>query len=419
MKIIKSSRSILNILGIGTAISLLGESTLYTVLPHPSISAQLGISLSMAGLLLGANRATRLLLNGPVGILYDRLPRRGLLITALFLGAGSSIFYATGYGFWPLLMGRICWGLAWSLLWVGGNSVVLDISTEEDRGHNSGIYQMWFFIGVASASFSGAVFTDMFGFRNSQWISVIIIAAMALVWFFCLPETRINETTTAKDTVKESDNGETVKLPWDVMITTSFAIFISRFMAWGVLAATAVLWLSNLFAEGTQIASVFIPILTLSGIYAVVRSLASIGSARLAGSVSDRLGRRWPVIGLAMILGCVGLWFMSGDVLSLALVGAFLVPIANSSTETLIPAIAGDRVPKRLRGRALGLNNIAGDLGATIGPFAALGILNSGWLSLGDIYKIGVLFFGVVAILALSPLVSKQSKILTNVEKIT
>jgi hypothetical protein len=120
-----------------------------------------------------------------------------------------------------------------------------------------------------------------------------------------------------------------------------------------------------------------------------------------------------------MILGCVGLWFMSGDVLSLALVGAFLVPIANSSTETLIPAIAGDRVPKRLRGRALGLNNIAGDLGATIGPFAALGILNSGWLSLGDIYKIGILFFGVVAILALSPLVSKQSTILTNVEKIT
>jgi len=51
MKTIKSSRSILNILGIGTAISLLGESTLYTVLPHPDISGQLGISLSMVGLL--------------------------------------------------------------------------------------------------------------------------------------------------------------------------------------------------------------------------------------------------------------------------------------------------------------------------------------------------------------------------------
>lgn len=419
MKTIKSSRTTLNILGIGTAISLLGESTLYTVLPHPDISAQLGINLSMAGLLLGANRATRLILNGPVGILYDRLPRRGLLIAALFLGAGASIFYATGYGFWPLLMGRIFWGFAWSLLWVGGNSVVLDVSTEEDRGHNSGIYQMWFFIGVASASFTGALLTDTFGFRNSQWISVTIITACALFWFFFLPETRSNEKTTSRDTIQELGNGEALKLPRDVMVTTAFTIFITRFMAWGILAATGILWLAHLFAEGVQIASLFIPIITLSGIYAVIRNLASIGSARLAGSVSDRLGRRWPVIGLAMLLGCIGLWLMSGDVLHLALVGALIVPIANSSTETLIPAIAGDRVPKRLRGRALGLLNTAGDLGATIGPFAALGILNAGWLSLGDIYKIGVLFFGMIAILALSPLVSRQSTTSGNVEKTT
>ena len=56
----KTKRSpgfILNLLGIGSAISLLGDATLYTVLPHPDISAQLGITLSMVGLLLGANRA--------------------------------------------------------------------------------------------------------------------------------------------------------------------------------------------------------------------------------------------------------------------------------------------------------------------------------------------------------------------------
>ncbi len=101
---------------------------------------------------------------------------------------------------------------------------------------------------------------------------------------------------------------------------------------------------------------------------------------------------------------------MSGEIRNLALLGAILVPLAGSSTETLIPAIAGDRVPKKLRSRALGLINTAGDLGATVGPFAALGALNADWLSLGEIYKIGAIFFGVVAILALSPLVSRQSK---------
>ena len=188
----KSSRSILNLLGIGTAISLLGDATLYTVLPHPDISTQLGITLSMVGLLLGVNRAIRLVLNGPVGILYDHMPRRGLLIAALSLGAGSSVFYAVGIGFWPLLMGRIFWGLAWSLLWVGGNSVVLDVSTEENRGHNSGIYQMWFSIGVATSSFFGAMLTDMFGFRSGQWISVAIMAATALAWFLVCASAGIN-----------------------------------------------------------------------------------------------------------------------------------------------------------------------------------------------------------------------------------
>ena len=405
----KTSRFILNLLGIGTAISLLGDATLYTVLPHPDISAQLGITLSMVGLLLGANRAIRLVLNGPVGILYDRMPRRGLLIAGLSLGAGSSIFYAVGNGFWPLLMGRVFWGLAFSLLWVGGNSVVLDVSTEENRGHNSGIYQMWFFIGIATTSFFGAVLTDMAGFRNGQWISVAVIAATALVWFFFLPETRINDTT-SQDTVKEADKPAKMKLPWKVIAATSFTVFVARFLAWGVLAATAILWLSELFGDGMQIAALFIPIATLTGLYTALSNLTSIGSTPLAGSVSDKFGRRWPIIGFAMILGGLGLWLMGGEIRGLALFGAFLVPIAGSSAETLIPAIAGDRVPKKLRSRALGLINTAGDLGATIGPFAALGALNLGWLSLGGFYRISAVFFGVVAILALSPWVSRQSR---------
>ncbi len=409
MKGIRSPKFILNLLGIGTAISLLGDATLYTVLPHPDIAAQLGITLSMVGLLLGANRAVRLFLNGPVGMLFDRMPRRGLLIAGLSLGAGSSVFYALGHGFWPLLIGRLSWGLAWALLWVGGNSVVLDVSTEKNRGRNSGIYQMWFFIGIAGASFLGALLTDIFGFRNSQWISVAVIATAALAWLFFLPETRKNNENTKANGEKAEETAEK-KLPVNVIITTSFTMFISRLLTWGVLAATTILWLSEIFGEGMQVATIFIPIATLSGIYTALSNLTSIGSTPLAGSVSDKVGRRWPVMGWALVLGGLGLWLMSVDIQSLALIGSFLVPLASSSVETMIPAIAGDRVPEHLRSRALGLINTAGDLGATLGPFAALGALSSGWLSLGGIYKIGSLLLGVVAVMALSPLVSRRSR---------
>ena len=408
MKAKKSPRFILNLLGIGTAISLLGDATLYTVLPHPDIVEQLGITLSMVGLLLGANRAVRLILNGPVGVLYDRMPRRGLLITSLSLGACSSIFYALGHGFWPLLMGRILWGLAWALLWVGGNSVVLDVSTEDNRGRNSGIYQMWFFAGIATASLFGALLTDLFGFRIGQWISVVVIAATSLVWFLFLPETR-GDKETEKEAIKETDNSASVKLPLQVMAVSSFTLFISRFLTWGVLAATTILWLSDLFGNGVQISVIFVPIATISGIFTALSNLTSIGSTPFVGSISDKFRRRWPVIGWAIVLGSLGLWLMSGRIRGLALFGAFLVPIASSSTETLIPAVAGDQVPEKLRSRALGLINTAGDLGATIGPFAALGAINSEWLSLADIYKIGSICFGVVAVLALSPIATRKT----------
>ena len=410
MKTNNNSRFILNLLGIGTAISLLGDATLYTVLPHPKTAAQLGITLSMVGLLLGANRAIRLVLNGPVGHLYDRMPRRGLLVGAMFIGACSSIFYAIGHGFWPLLIGRILWGLAWSLLWVGGNSVVLDISAENNRGKNSGIYQMWFFIGVATASLFGAMLTDTYGFRKGQWISVVVLALTALTWLLLLPETRKNETPSKAPVNKN----EKINFPWPVIISASFTVFITRFISWGVFAATSILWLSDLFGEGAQIARVFIPIATLAGLFTALSNITSIAGTRLIGSISDKIGKRWPIIGISMIIGGLGLWFMGSKIRGLALMSAFLVPMAGSSTETLIPAIAGDSVSVNIRSRVLGLINTAGDLGATLGPFTALGILNLELILLNGIYKIAAVLFGMLAIFAFSPFVLRLSKDKTN-----
>ena len=144
----------------------------------------------MVGVLLGANRAARLLLNGPMGMLYDRLPRRGLLVTSLILGTLSNMSYALGVGFAPFLAGRVAWGVAWALLYIGGNAVILDISTDQNRGKHSGQYQMWFFFGVAFSSFAGGLLTDLFGFRTTMWLTTAVIGAVALLWLFFFPETR-------------------------------------------------------------------------------------------------------------------------------------------------------------------------------------------------------------------------------------
>ena len=121
-----SAMRVLFAIGIGTCTSLLGDASLYTVLPTET--AAVGVVLANVGILLSANRFVRLVLNGPLGMLYDRWPRRPLFLAALFLGALSTALYAYAQGLWPLLFARMLWGLAWAGIWVGGNTILMDVT---------------------------------------------------------------------------------------------------------------------------------------------------------------------------------------------------------------------------------------------------------------------------------------------------
>src|SRR3990170_977576 len=69
-----SPQRTIDLIGLGIVLSLLGDATLYTVLPDPGIAAAAGISLSVVGVVLGLNRLVRLAFNPAAGVLYDRLP---------------------------------------------------------------------------------------------------------------------------------------------------------------------------------------------------------------------------------------------------------------------------------------------------------------------------------------------------------
>ncbi len=390
---LKSPKQILNLLGFGTAISLLGDATLYTVLPNPTIAAQVGVSLAMVGILLGANRAIRLLLNGPMGILVDKLPRRGLLLASLSLGTVANLSYVLSNGFWPIMIGRVLWGIAWSMLWIVGNAVVLDISTYENRGKYRGQYQMWFSIGIGIASFVGGLLTDLLGFRGAMGLTTGVIAATTLLWFFLLPETRKDHEPPIERKQPQKDR---VKTPWGLVLSMAVPVFVSRFISWGILASTSILWLSTFIGDGMQMANLYIPLATMTGAFTAFTMLTNIGSAPLVGFLSDKMGRRWPILGVSALIGTVGIWLMSSNWLSLALIGALLAQLTNGSTETLIPAIAGDRINKAVQGRSLGIIYTFGDMGSMLGPPIALGLINSGRFTIQSIYQYSsLLFFGI------------------------
>jgi MFS transporter, DHA1 family, multidrug resistance protein len=371
-------------LGLGTAVSLLGDSTLYTVLPQPEIAAQVGVTLAMVGVLLGVNRAVRLAFNGMAGVLYDRLPRRNLLISALAVGALSTLLFAVGRGFAVLLLARVLWGAAWSGIWVGGNAMVLDVAGEGERGRLLGQHQMWFFLGSGATALAGGVMTDLWGFRGGLVVSGGLTMLAAAMWLWLLPETRpaVPAATGAVAAVRMPR----AAFPWRAAVPAAIPLFTVRMVFAGVMVSTTILWLTGFVGASLTLATWVVPIATLTGAFALGRSLVGLISAPVAGHLSDRAGRRWPLLAGAMAVAGAGAWLMGVSGTVPALAGALLAWTAAGSAQALVPALAGDRVTTAQRGRAMSVIYTLGDLGSALGPPMAL--LLVGHLPIGDIYRL-------------------------------
>jgi len=384
-------------------LSLLGDNTLYTVLPDPTIWSRVGLTFGWVGVLLGVNRIVRVVFNTGAGVLYDRLPRRRLLIGSLAVGAICNVIYAIAFGPALFLLGRVLWGVAWSGLWIGGNTIVLDVSTAATRGRNSGRFQMWFFIGVAVGGLLGGAFTDLMGFRAGLLVSAALTGLGALLWYFKLPETR------------PDDGGEKTQVPgWRGFpirqsIPAAVPLMAVRFVFAGVMAATTILWLERYVGRELSLAWIVVPLATLTGAFSAIRVLTSIVGAPIAGKASDRLGRRWPVMAMGLGMGAIGAWLMGGSVIWLALFGALLAAVTSGIVQALSPAIIGDRVEERRQSRALSVVFSLGDVASALGPPLALGLLAV--LGISGVYRMSAVVLGLAALFALAQLVREPIRL--------
>jgi MFS family permease len=380
-------------LGLGTALSLMGDATLYTVLP--THTAEAGITLAAVGIILSANRIVRLFLNGPMGLAYDRSLRRRLFIPALFIGAISTAIYAATSGFWPLLVGRLLWGLAWSGIWVGGATIILDVTTYQDRGRLTGLYQIWFFLGIALGSLLGGTLTDLLGYQTTMWVAASVGFIGGLIALIFLTETRHISSNDPKKHILATP------APWRsrrrFWVATSIQ-GINRFVTAGVLAATMALLVQNQLG----ITNLPLGIATATGILMAGRTLLGIIAAPLAGATSDKIGSRWRVTSTGLFIGMIGMFLVSRGNPYLILVGIVFGAIAGSSLQALTTAIVGDTAGDTYRGRAIGLLHTSGDLGSALGPLVAYALLP--WIGLTGVYTLcaGLFLLGFILSLVLS-----------------
>lgn len=394
--------SVLFPLGLGTALSLMGDATLYTILP--THTQAVGITLTQVGVMLGINRAVRLITNGMAGMVYDRCPRRMLFLPALFLGAISTATYALSRSFWPLFFGRLLWGIAWSGIWVGGTTMILDVTSIQNRGKWAGLYQVWFFIGTAIGSLSGGFFTDYLGYYGTMWVCTAVTLFGALVAMVLLPETRpdlrghrlllhksrerskqsfINQIFTRKINIDE-DKIFQKELTFVILMRG-----VNRFVIAGVLSATLSLLARDYIFNG----HILLGVATLTGLLMAGRTMMSILGSFLAGFASDFLANRWVVLASGLSLSVISMILLSSQTTLLIILGIGLAATARGTVQSMTTSITGDMVPLEKRGRVVGILHTVGDLGSAIGPSAAYFLLPLWGLS--TVYRLCAAIFGV------------------------
>jgi MFS family permease len=383
---------------IGTCLSLVGDASLYAILPTHTQAAD--VSLASVGILLSANRFIRLFLNGPMGVAYDRYSRRALFTSALFIGALSTAIYGLTKGFWPLLFGRILWGLAWSGIWVGGNSMVLDVSNAGNRGRWMGIYQFSFFLGAASGAMIGGSLTDRLGFHRALIAGSVLTLLGALIVLITLPETsKAKRESTDTGTDSRGDSHIPSQTDTTYFVPAAALYSVNRLVIPGFLTSTLGIFLLHQFGEQTHIAGRHIGVATLTGFALGLSTLIAMISSLLAGWISDHSKDRWRSAAGGLLPGILGFVCLTLGLPATIILGIPLVAMTSGSNQALSTILIGDFGDHRRQGRRLGLLFTIGDLMSAIGPPLAYALIGN--IKINILYLLSAGLFGIVFIFIL------------------
>jgi MFS family permease len=371
-------------LGLAVCLSLFGDLTLYAVLVTQL--DEVGLSLAAVGIMLGVNRLIRIPGNPLAGILLDRWGRRRLFIFGMLLGVLSTASYGLARGFWPFLVSRLAWGIAWTFINVGGMAMVLDVSTRFNRGRLTGLYNTWLWVGFALGPLIGGFLVDIIGFRPAMLTCASLTAVGLAVSVAALPETArsANGDTQSEprptlprrldDVLRRGGN----LLRADYSLATVLWLFlITQFAGEGVVFSTISLLLQQRFGQKVALGSLMLGVASASGALLGLRALLASAVGPLAGHLSDTHIGRWPMIVGSLVVGMVGFGLLSFATSPETIVlGVALSAVSGGAALATLAAQIGDLTPPGREGVVMGAYATAGDVGSMAGPFLAFALLS-------------------------------------------
>lgn len=344
-----------------------GGGVIFPILPN--LGTVLGISPFLVGLILSANRFSRILASVPTGSLVDRIGTRRPLILGLFVEAVATLGYVVAVvssvpAAW-FLGARILWGAGSALVFATAYTIAADVSKGKSMGTNMGVVRGGVTLGFPSGLVLGGVVSDVFSVTAAFVIAAAFAFVASFIAYVSIPETHVSTSRPAAT-------------PWELdlgtpALTVGLVNFGLFFTYLGTLFATLVLFVDaegmSIWGYGPQ---------GMSGLLMALTVLAASGFMLWGGRLTDRRGARVPTLLAFLVVFCVGFATLAlVDSLPALVVGCLLIGAGQGGTSGPLMALLADMTPTDRMGRAMATNNILGDLGGGLGPIISLPLVAS------------------------------------------
>lgn len=323
----------------------------------PVYAGGLGAGPAVLGAVVAAFGLGRLLVDFPAGVIAQRVDQRRLLVASVAAVACFTILTAAVTSIGQLVAIRGLTGLAGGVAMTSGQAL-LTHSEPARLGRTMGALQAYQLAGGALGPVIGGVLVGVD--PRLPFLAGGIILVTLTVLGVLRPVPRWQPVTDLRPPA-----GEAHPRLWTAGLVSvsvvGFSVFFVRFGGQQFLFPVLAYERAGLSPAqlGTALA---------------VTTLLSLGLVRLAGSVTDRWGRRPVVMASTATLGLVTLGFLGAGSAPVFLSALVLTGVAMAFTGPPTGAYLADAVAPQKRGMAVGVYRTCGDLATLVGP------LGLGWL---------------------------------------
>ena len=370
------------------ALVILGDSLMYVVLPTKFVEFGIGPTLGLSagfwvGLALSANRFVRLVSNTFAARVYERAGLRIPFMSAVLVGALTTLAYSVSSGIALLLVARVFWGISYSFMRLAAQVVAFQFGSDRHRGKYFGFLNMGQRAGSIVAVTGGAALVSVIG--SQETFAVLAgIGGVGVVIAFWAP--RIDVRGLRAPTREDLKRSVVSRIsPINLMAPQSLDLNVRRYVASisllrfsiafaanGLAIATVSPHLAEMLADGRTVFGTSIAALTLGGLLVGTLWFGDLTLSIPAGIVSDRLGRMPTIlVGITVmivVLVIVGI-YESPElfILLIPLMFFFSILVTTSLDVSLGENVSADeRVP------ALARYSTWQDLGGALGPLIGL-----------------------------------------------